>query len=74
MIRSPPNWQIRVLSPSARDDRPCSRLLRTFQTAWVGAGSGEVPGWALSLRLAGGSPEGITPRRPFRQPGGREIQ
>ncbi len=27
------------------------RLLMSFQTAWVGAGSGEVPGWALSLRL-----------------------
>jgi hypothetical protein len=23
----------------------------SFQTAWVGAGSGEVLGWALSLRL-----------------------
>ena len=23
----------------------------SFQTAWAGAGSGEVPGWALSLRL-----------------------
>jgi hypothetical protein len=27
------------------------RLLMSFQTAWAGAGSGEVPGWALSLRL-----------------------
>jgi len=23
----------------------------SFQTAWAGAGSGEVPGWALSSRL-----------------------
>jgi hypothetical protein len=28
-----------------------SRLLMSFQTAWAGAGSGEVLGWALSLRL-----------------------
>jgi hypothetical protein len=27
------------------------RLLMSFQTAWAGAGSGEVLGWALSLRL-----------------------
>ena len=27
------------------------RLLMSFQTAWAGAGSGEVPGWALFLRL-----------------------
>jgi hypothetical protein len=25
----------------------------SFQTAWAGAGSGEVPGWALVLRLPG---------------------
>ena len=30
---------------------PGLRLLMSFQTAWAGAGSGEVPGWALSLRL-----------------------
>ena len=33
------------------DRRRNMRLLMSFQTAWAGAGSGEVPGRALSLRL-----------------------
>jgi hypothetical protein len=34
-----------------RDSRHCARLLMSSKTARAGAGSGEVPGWTLSLRL-----------------------
>jgi len=32
-------------------DTPAHRLLMSSKTAWAGAGSGEVLGWVLSLRL-----------------------
>ena len=45
--RSLPGLRMR---PNAQPGHPM-RLLMSFQTAWAGAGSGEVPGWALFLRL-----------------------
>jgi hypothetical protein len=39
-----------TLARSLLGARPM-RLLMSFQTAWAGAGSGEVPGRALSSRL-----------------------
>jgi hypothetical protein len=40
-----------VVTRSRQTRRAPMRLLMSFQTAWAGAGSGEVPGRALSSRL-----------------------
>ena len=43
-------WWARAGTLSPRYSR-CLRLFMSSKTAWAGAGSGEVPGWTLLLRL-----------------------